>query len=212
MNCVVSQGQTSETEWDRLNSDVNGTTDSSSGEGESADETTGGGWAARTRTAEQEDPFLLWYRESKQGGQLHPSAHTAASDKVSCYIWEVDGDGECKKLDLTLIDIGWSIIQRVEQQRDSPAFLKLAVIIALVVAGAPLAFRAYKQREVLGALDPVQSPCSSIFTVAHLLLTDAPLAQLVVVLGVVLRSILFIFLFLFFVTAERAFYKVRYPY
>lgn len=50
-----------------------------------------------------EDPFLLWYKEIHTPGPLN-----GVNESVSCYIWEED---ELKKTNLSLLDIGWSIIQ-----------------------------------------------------------------------------------------------------
>ncbi|XP_035232917.1 putative homeodomain transcription factor, partial [Stegodyphus dumicola] len=60
------------------------------------------------------------------------------TDKVSCTIWE---HSECKKVDLTALDVSSAIIQKVDSSQDSTEYLYFGVFFALVLSFLPLLFR-----------------------------------------------------------------------
>lgn len=59
---------------------------------------------------------------------------------VSCMIWEGE---EVKKADLTVLDVGWSIIQKVDSLPETSDYLLLGMGLSVVSMLLPAAFRAY---------------------------------------------------------------------
>ncbi|KFM70184.1 putative homeodomain transcription factor, partial [Stegodyphus mimosarum] len=82
-----------------------------------------------------ENPFAWEIREpSKKISNIgHPG-----TDKVSCTIWE---HNECKKVDLTALDVSSAIIQKADSSQDSTEYLYFGVFFALVLSFLPLLFR-----------------------------------------------------------------------
>ena len=62
---------------------------------------------------------------------------------VSCMIWE---DEEVKKADLTVLDVGWSIIQKVDKIPQSSDYLMFGVVLSVVIMLLPPLFRAYHSK------------------------------------------------------------------
>lgn len=114
--------QASDIEWPLLsNTDCNGYTSSSEGlDGDEEDV--------------PEDPFGL------DGAQTTgPLAGGHASlDKVSCTIWE---NGECKKVDLSVMDIASAIVHKVDCMIHSSEYVLLGLLLTTVTATLPLLFR-----------------------------------------------------------------------
>ena len=69
---------------------------------------------------------------------------------VSCLIWEGD---EVKKVDLTVLDVGWTIIKRVDRIPETADYMKLGVALSTLLLLMPCAFRVFHSQEVLLALD-----------------------------------------------------------
>ncbi|XP_074656278.1 protein PHTF2-like isoform X2 [Tubulanus polymorphus] len=138
-----SDGPMSENEWDRMNSDM-ATSDTSSC-------TSGSELSDDHETSSHDDPFNLEHHSSVQftGTVIH-SSHTQAHDRVSCYIWE---DEDCKKVDLTVLDIGWTIIQRVDKMPETSDYLILGWVLSVTMAIIPAIFRCYVNRGRLLELD-----------------------------------------------------------
>lgn len=112
----------SDIEWPLLsNTDCNGYTSSSEGlDGDEEDV--------------PEDPFGLDGAENSgplAGGQ-------ASLDKVSCTIWE---NGECKKVDLSVMDIASAIVHKVDCMIHSREYVLLGLVLTGVTATLPLLFR-----------------------------------------------------------------------
>ncbi|XP_070378437.1 protein PHTF2 isoform X1 [Dermacentor albipictus] len=112
----------SDIEWPLLsNTDCNGYTSSSEGlDGDEEDV--------------PEDPFGLDGAENSgplAGGQ-------ASLDKVSCTIWE---NGECKKVDLSVMDIASAIVHKVDCLIHSGEYVLLGLMLTAVTATLPLLFR-----------------------------------------------------------------------
>ncbi|KAL1435248.1 hypothetical protein MTO96_011169 [Rhipicephalus appendiculatus] len=107
----------SDIEWPLLsNTDCNGYTSSSEGlDGDEEDV--------------PEDPFGL--DNAELGGQ-------ASLDKVSCTIWE---NGECKKVDLSVMDIASAIVHKVDCMIHSGEYVLLGLVLTTVTATLPLLFR-----------------------------------------------------------------------
>ncbi|XP_064484901.1 protein PHTF1-like isoform X2 [Ornithodoros turicata] len=62
----------------------------------------------------------------------------AGLDKVSCTIWE---HGECKKVDLSVMDIASAIIYKVDCMKHSSEYILLGFILTCVTSSLPLLFR-----------------------------------------------------------------------
>ncbi|KAL5967763.1 putative homeodomain transcription factor 2 [Taenia solium] len=106
-------------------------------------------------------PFALWYLHTLQGFSY---SSYVPLETVCCYVWE---GKKVKKLNFTLLDIGWRIIQAVERQTVSMFYPKLSCIVAFILAVLPLFFHAWYQQS------PSQ-PCSH-FT--HSSVTVGPLPK-----------------------------------
>ncbi|GFT30844.1 putative homeodomain transcription factor 2 [Nephila pilipes] len=128
-----SKPQTSDLEWPLItNTDCNSdSTDCSTqcSEGNASD------------ISPSENPFAWEIQEpSKKPSNV---GHTG-SDKgyrpraVSCTIWE---HNECKKADLTALDISSAIIQKVDSSQHSSEYLYIGVFFAIVLSLLPLLFR-----------------------------------------------------------------------
>lgn len=112
----------SDIEWPLLsNTDCNGYTSSSEGlDGDEEDV--------------PEDPFGLEGADNSgplAGGQ-------ASLDKVSCTVWE---NGECKKVDLSVMDIASAIVHKVDCMIHSGEYVLLGLVLTSVTATLPLLFR-----------------------------------------------------------------------
>lgn len=87
--------------------------------------------------------------------ELPPSAAAAvvyipsAYDRISCIVWEEDA---CKKADLSVIDIGVIIEEKVEQIRPSYDYVLLAVLFVLLFSVTPFMFRVYHSPAAAAAL------------------------------------------------------------
>nr|CDS17704.1 homeodomain transcription factor 2 [Echinococcus granulosus] len=85
-------------------------------------------------------PFALWYLHTLQG---FSDSSCVPLETVCCYVWE---GKKVKKLNFTLLDIGWRIIQAVERQTVSMFYPKLSCIVAILLAVLPLLFHAWYQQ------------------------------------------------------------------
>ncbi|XP_025088883.1 putative homeodomain transcription factor 2 isoform X2 [Pomacea canaliculata] len=91
---------------------------------------------------------------------LQPPTTTSSSspyaqqpDKVSCVIWE---GNECKKVDLTALDIGWAIIDKVDNLPESSDYIVIGMVLSVLLGIVPLAYRAHfeKDQTLLAAWQP----------------------------------------------------------
>ncbi|KAK7091644.1 protein PHTF2-like [Littorina saxatilis] len=73
----------------------------------------------------------------------NPSLHSAQPDKVSCMIWERN---ECKKLDLTALDIGWAIIDKVDNMAESSDYIFIGVALSFCLGCVPLVYRFFSTK------------------------------------------------------------------
>lgn len=129
----------SDIEWPLLsNTDCNGYTSSSEGlDGDEEDV--------------PEDSFGL-----DNAGNSGPLAGGQASlDKVSCTIWE---NGECKKVDLSVMDIASAIVHKVDCMIHSGEYVLLGLVLTTVTATLPLLFRLQSS----SALENVQLDTDSL--------------------------------------------------
>ncbi|CAH1737665.1 unnamed protein product [Aphis gossypii] len=83
----------------------------------------------------QDHPFL-WEFETTPTVILSPSC--AASDRVSCTMWEKK---EVKKADLSVLDISSAIIARVEEIPEQMDYFYLGVFLSVIIALMPSAYR-----------------------------------------------------------------------
>ncbi|ELU06136.1 hypothetical protein CAPTEDRAFT_227509 [Capitella teleta] len=74
----------------------------------------------------------------------------SSTAKVSCLIWEGD---EVKKVDLTVLDVGWTIIKRVECIPEKADYIKMGVVLSFLLVLMPCAFRLYHSHEAFVALN-----------------------------------------------------------
>ncbi|CAL1296921.1 unnamed protein product [Larinioides sclopetarius] len=81
-----------------------------------------------------ENPFAWEIQEPSK----KPNVGLTGSDKVSCTIWE---HNECKKADLTALDISSAIIQKVDSSQHSSEYLYIGVAFAVILSILPLLFR-----------------------------------------------------------------------
>ncbi|XP_029848457.2 protein PHTF2 isoform X2 [Ixodes scapularis] len=123
----------SDIEWPLLsNTDCNGYTSSSEGLDEDEEDV-------------PQDPFSFDAAENSgplAGGQT-------SLDKVSCTIWE---NGECKKVDLSVMDIASAIIHKVDCMIHSTEYVLLGLLLTAVTSTLPLLFRLQSS----SALDGIQ--------------------------------------------------------
>ncbi|XP_076456520.1 protein PHTF2-like [Babylonia areolata] len=73
------------------------------------------------------------------------ASHNSQPDKVSCVIWE---GNECKKLDLTALDIGWAIIDKVDRLPESSDYIFIGVAFSFFLGCVPLAYRFYYAKDL----------------------------------------------------------------
>ena len=67
----------------------------------------------------------------------------AVAMAVSCMIWEKE---DVKKVDLTVLELGWTIVQRVDSTPEVCDYLLVAVILAAAATLLPFAFRLHHAR------------------------------------------------------------------
>lgn len=64
---------------------------------------------------------------------------------VTCIIWERN---ECKKVELTALDIGWAIIETVDKIPDSSDYIFIGLTFSLLMAATPLLFEAFHSKDL----------------------------------------------------------------
>ena len=69
---------------------------------------------------------------------------------VSCMIWEGE---EVKKIDLTILDLGWTIIERVNKLPEVCDYLMLSIAMVGMSMSLPVIFRIYHTRLHLAQLN-----------------------------------------------------------
>uniref|UniRef100_A0A2C9JQE2 PHTF1/2 N-terminal domain-containing protein n=1 Tax=Biomphalaria glabrata TaxID=6526 RepID=A0A2C9JQE2_BIOGL len=85
------------------------------------------------------------FRKPQQGGSPTSSGTITQSDKVACVIWE---GNECKKLDLTALDIGWAIIDKVDSLPESSDYFLIGLLFSVLMGLVPIVFRVYVNKEM----------------------------------------------------------------
>jgi hypothetical protein len=72
------------------------------------------------------------------------------TDRVSCMIWEPNS---VHKVDLTVIDIGWTIMQKVDKMAETCDYLVLGIIFSLLLMFTPTIYRIYHSKDQLENLN-----------------------------------------------------------
>ncbi|KAK3087205.1 hypothetical protein FSP39_003081, partial [Pinctada imbricata] len=67
------------------------------------------------------------------------------SHRVSCMIWE---GSECKKVELTALDIGWTIIEKVDNIPESSDYILIGLVFSLILGLVPIMFRIYHCKDL----------------------------------------------------------------
>ncbi|XP_050393677.1 protein PHTF1 [Patella vulgata] len=128
----------------------------------------------------------------------------APPDKVSCVIWE---GNECKKVDLTALDIGWAIIDKVDNLPESSDYIWIGICFSFLIGCVPLAFRAYHTKELPSVL--------SYSFLIKLLETAYPSSwrrNVLMVNGIVQRLCLSLIFFFLLSVADRTFKQGSWSY
>jgi len=76
----------------------------------------------------------------------------AGDAAVNCMIWE---SGEAHKVELTVVDVGWKIVERVDSlMSEQPCtYFVLGVIFSLVLMLLPVVYRVYHTKDQLESLN-----------------------------------------------------------
>ncbi|KAL5014695.1 hypothetical protein ScPMuIL_008965 [Solemya velum] len=195
------QGTVSSEEWeDRVQSDVTTSTYSSSCDSDSGlletesktpaeDELQCQGWTASNLHVIN----LLQPTSSTTAGH----SHTQQPDKVSCMIWE---GNECKKVELTAMDIGWAIIEKVDSIPESSDYIWIGLGFSLLIGSIPLIFRAFHAKEMPDLLS-----LTSLYQLGILCLSNPWRMNLVLINGIIQRLCLSSIFFFLHSVADRTF-------
>jgi len=125
---------------------------------------------------------------------------TSANDQVSCVIWE---NNEVQKIDLTVLDIGCGIIEKVQKQPESCDYLVIGLFFSLLLMLLPLAYRLYHVKDQLETLS--FNNITQYETVAKLAFGHSWQQVVIILNGVVQRFCLGLVLFFLLCVAERTF-------
>lgn len=69
---------------------------------------------------------------------------------VSCVIWE---GSEVKKVELTGIDIGWTIIEKVDNIPESSDYILIGLVFSLIIGCIPVMFKVYHTKDIYNLID-----------------------------------------------------------
>ncbi|WAR16996.1 PHTF2-like protein [Mya arenaria] len=140
-------------EWgDHLQSDVESTSEETSqsspeiSEEEHIDEESGSE-AAITMTTSQAHAFnlLTARRQARLFSKSSTAVNSHPPDKVTCIIWERN---ECKKVELTALDIGWAIIETVDKIPESSDYILIGLAFSVIISVTPLCFVAFHTKDL----------------------------------------------------------------
>ncbi|XP_021374923.1 putative homeodomain transcription factor 1 isoform X2 [Mizuhopecten yessoensis] len=135
-----------------------------------------------------------------RGPSEHPTSTTSVSpppDKVSCLIWE---DKECKKVELTALDIGWTIIEKVDNIPESSDYLWIGLSFSLFQGIVPLIFRLYHAKEF-----PDFLTTDGLLRISLLFISNSWRINLIMVNGMIQRLCLGGIFFFLLSVADRTF-------
>ncbi|BFZ11269.1 hypothetical protein BsWGS_14308 [Bradybaena similaris] len=126
-------------------------------------------------------------------------------DRVSCLIWERN---ECKKTDLTALDIGWAIIDKVDSLPESSDYFVIGLLFTFIISVVPLAFRAYANKYLPVAEDFLTWPglVAKLVEFSSLIISTYSWRQLLLMFnGIVQRIFLSLIFFFLLCVADRTF-------
>lgn len=134
---------------------------------------------------------------------------TSATDRVSCVIWSTGG--AVHKVDLTIFDIGWTIVRTVDAQQEKCDYMMLGILLSFVVMCMPSVYRIYQypDRESHSSSSDCayanSTATASTLSHASIIFGGDIGHSLVLVNGMVQRLCLSLFLFFLLSVAERTF-------
>ena len=64
---------------------------------------------------------------------------------VTCIIWE---GNECKKCELTAMDIGWAIIDTVDKIPESSDYILIGITFSIILGLTPVMFHAFHTKDL----------------------------------------------------------------
>ncbi|XP_064597499.1 LOW QUALITY PROTEIN: protein PHTF2-like [Liolophura sinensis] len=118
-------------------------------------------------------------------------------DKVSCVIWE---GNECKKVDLTALDIGWAIIEKVDSIAESSDYILIGLAFSVLMGLVPLAFRAYLSKTNLDI-----TSLHGLVTIVYSIMDNPWRLNLIAFNGILQRFCLSMIFFFLLSVADRTF-------
>ncbi|XP_041360505.1 protein PHTF2-like [Gigantopelta aegis] len=118
-------------------------------------------------------------------------------DEVSCVIWE---GNECRKVDLTAFDIGWAIIDKVDNIPESSDYVLIGIVFTLIMGCFPLVFRAYNIKDL-----PVIWSVDGILSVWQMIQLNSWRRNFLTINGVLQRLCLSLIFFFLLSVADRTF-------
>ncbi|XP_067665289.1 protein PHTF2-like [Haliotis asinina] len=124
-------------------------------------------------------------------------SHIPPPDKVSCVLWE---GNECKKVDLTALDIGWAIIDKVDNMPESSDYILIGLVLSVIMACVPLVFRLYHMKQL-----PDLFKLAGIYSILDQLQQNPWRRSLFAVNGVTQRLCLSLIFFFLLSVADRTF-------
>lgn len=143
---------------------------------------------------------------------LHPQSGTTNSagtvsqpDKVSCVIWE---GNECKKVDLTALDIGWAIIDKVDSLPESSDYFLIGLLFSVLMSCMPLVYRGFSCKEEINWNEVMSLPGSLpvLGLKLYSFFGDYSWRELVVMVnGILQRLVLSLIFFFLLSVADRTF-------
>ncbi|XP_067937841.1 protein PHTF2-like [Watersipora subatra] len=152
-----------------------------------------------------EEPFSLNNRKPHSLAYV-PSCH----DRITCIVWE---KGQCKKVDLSFVELGGQIEQQVANiDYDSTELFICSVTFSFLISFFPFLFRFYysaKLRSMLVALLLESSvPDSSMLIDSFTILAGSSWQEFVIIMNGVTQRFVLSGIFCFFVSvAERSYWQ-----
>lgn len=123
--------------------------------------------------------------------------HHTPPDKVSCLIWE---GSEVKKVELTGIDIGWTIIEKVDNIPESSDYIWIGLVFSLIIGCIPIFFKVYHTKEFFSLLN-----LHALVDLLWSLNADSLRFNLILANGVIQRFALSCIFFFLLSVADRTF-------
>ncbi|XP_035826994.1 putative homeodomain transcription factor [Aplysia californica] len=137
----------------------------------------------------------------QQGGSPTSSGSVSQPDKVSCVIWE---GNECKKVDLTALDIGWAIIDKVDSLPESSDYFLIGLLFSFIMGLVPLVFRAFSSKDLTNWEELLTWP-GLLLKVSTLSTIYSWRQNVVMINGLLQRFVLSLIFFFLLTVADRTF-------